>query len=124
MNYAPNNLRPVQINFELYVDSQDAAFKLELVELMITNIKDLRDGAKSAWIKGDADGYYSTLHKTKSTVTLLNDSEFNHAIEEVRTHINSNSIGSQEHVLSHMNELATSIITSLEHEAALLKAQI
>jgi hypothetical protein len=123
MNYAPNNLRPVQINFELYIDSDDVEFKLELIMLMISNIEELKEASRNAWNDLDLAGYNASTHKTKSTVTLLDDSEFNAAIEEVRNHLSSGSGLSESHVLSNMHELCDSIITSLENEATLLKAQ-
>jgi hypothetical protein len=123
MNYAPNNLRPVQINFDLYIDSDDAEFKVELIFLIIGAVRELKDASGQAWSNRDITSYGGSTHKTKSAVTLLDDSEFNHAIEEVRIHLASDSTESQTHVLNHLHELCDSIILSLEHEAALLKAQ-
>lgn len=123
MNYAPNNLRPVQINFELYIDSDDVEFKLELILLMISNIEELKDAAGHSWKNRDINCYNASTHKTRSTVMLLDDSEFNHAIEEVRIHLVSDTTESQSHVLNHFNKLCDSIKVSLDHEATLLKAQ-
>lgn len=124
MNYAPNNLRPVQINFALYIDSDDAEFKLELIFLMISAVQELKSASGHAWSDHDITSYNASTHKTKSAVTLLDDSEFNHAIEEVRIQLSSDSAESQTHVLNHLHELCDSIILSLEHQAALLKAQL
>jgi hypothetical protein len=123
MNYAPNNLRPVQINFELYIDSRDAKFKLELVQLMISNVEELKETSRHAWTNRDIAFYNSSTHKTKSTATLLDDPEFNNAIEEVRNQLSSNSEAPHDHVLNHLHAICDSIVTSLEHEAALLRAQ-
>lgn len=123
MNYPPNNLRPIQINFELYVDSDDAEFKLELVQLMISNIGELKEISQRAWDNHDLNVFNSCTHKTKSTVILLDDPEFNGIIEDVRRQLTVEQSSRHPEVMVTFHELCNSIITSLEHEAALLKPQ-
>lgn len=123
MNYPSNNLRPIQINFELYIDSDDAEFKLELVQLMISNIGELRDVSRRAWDNHDLAAFNSSTHKTKSTVILLDDPEFNGVIEDVRSQLMADQANRNANVMVSFHELCNSIITSLEYEAAALKQQ-
>ena len=124
MSYSQNNLRRVQINFDLYIDSDDAAFKLELVLLMISNLEELKEASRKAWANRDMAAYSTSTHKTKSTVTLLDDVELNQAIEDVRIKLAEGIDFSQSDSLTRLHELCDSIRSSLEFEAALLRAQI
>jgi predicted component of type VI protein secretion system len=124
MSYSQNNLRRVQINFDLYIDSDDAAFKLELVLLMISNLEELKEASRKAWANRDMAAYNTSTHKTKSTVTLLDDVELNQAIEDVRIKLAEGTDFSQSNSLTRLHELCDSIRSSLEYEAALLRAQV
>jgi hypothetical protein len=123
MNYPPNNFRPVQINFELYVDSDDTAFKLELILLMISNVEELKAASTKAWTNGDVAIFNASTHKTKSTITLLDDAEFNGAIELVGKHLCDASFTHHDDVINRLLGLCDGINASLTHEASLLKSE-
>ncbi len=113
----------MQINFELYIDSDDVEFKLELVVLMINNLEELKNTSARAWEHHDVNLYNACTHKTKSTAILLDDSEFNQAIEDVRVQLSGEANARNSTALAALHELCGSITSSLEHEAASLKLQ-
>ena len=123
MNYSPNNFRPVQINFELYIDSDDTEFKLELIALMVSNVEELKAACAKAWANSDVAIFNASTHKTKSTITLLDDEEFNQAIEQVGRHLSAKTDTENSVVINTLLELCDRIIASLGHKAALLKSE-
>lgn len=115
-----NQLRPVQINFDLYVGSEDNEFKKELIQLMIVNVKELKEAVQEAWKLQNIALYNKAVHKTKSTVGLLNDKEFSETIDHLKNHFSESSISSDPQHIHKLNSLCESIILSLEQESMLI----
>lgn len=76
--------RPVHINFELCCEPEDYVFKLQLVELMIESVTEFRDVACESVSSWQPEDYRKGLHKAKSTLSLLADTDFNSAVQEFR----------------------------------------
>lgn len=116
-------MRRVQINFDLYSGTEDVDFKLELIMLMIANVNELVQAASEASGHKDLQVFNKAVHKSKSTVSLLNDAEFSDSIHAFRNHLEEHN-ETPDVLLKSFHELCASIIQSLEQETALLKAQL
>jgi CheY-like chemotaxis protein len=75
-------LRSLHIDFEEHTDG-DAVFKRELISLMIIDIGDLQKSLASATRSNVPDIFLKGRHKSKTTVNMLNDKEFNLLLEEL-----------------------------------------
>ena len=124
MGYQTNqNMRQVQINFDLYSGTEDVDFKLELIMLMIANVNELVEAATEASEYKNLEVFNKAVHKSKSTVSLLNDAEFTESVCAFRNHLEEHK-ETPDVLLKSFHELCASIIQSLEQEARLLKAQL
>lgn len=118
------NLRPLNIKFDLYAESEDNEFKSELVVLMKGSIAELRDCAVQAFQLGDADLFSKACHKAKSTLVLLSDNDLNMAVDRLKLHLGQiqSKIQTQEScILESLNTICQEIEDSLAHEAHLLR---
>ncbi len=118
-------LRPLQIRFDAYGASDDNEFKYELIVLMTGSIRELRIAAQSAFVNGGPDALKRAIHKAKSTLTLINDSEFMGVVEQLSAAANnSNEMDiHQRETLGRFNSVCDSIVESLDRESAVLKEQ-
>lgn len=114
--------RPLNIKFELYSDS-DADFKLELVELMINNLRELQRSFYRAFYSSDPTIFQRICHKVKSTLTLLDDEEFMHTVERLK---NALTNGENTTMLAakalDFNLITESFCKTLHMEVSFLKA--
>ncbi len=82
--------RPLNINFDLHTEG-DPELKKELLSLLISNLEELQHGISSI---DTPDGYTmltTTFHKVKIAISILNDSEFNQVLEEIKLNCAANS---------------------------------
>jgi hypothetical protein len=126
MRYPPGNkLRPLNIKFDIYSDSEDNEFKSELVSLMIGSVQELRIAAINAYELRNADIFKKAAHKAKSTIVLLDDSEFSGIVEDYKTHLTEFENRSNNDLnpckIDKLNEVCDSIVESLEREAEQLR---
>jgi hypothetical protein len=121
MNASQNhNLRNVNIHFDAYGED-DPVFKADLIVLMIDNVRELLEAAGEAYHQKDSKLFSTAVHKTKSTINLLNDPDLFVSIESIREAFNNWS----DEILQKIEAFRIFVdvlIRSLEHEAALLKA--
>jgi hypothetical protein len=97
--------RPLHVDFDKYTDG-DADFKKELVVLMIDNISELMQCLKSA--EKDTQNFQKVVHKIKPTIEMLEDSELNATINNIKSDVDKNtSIGA-------LGKMCVEIIKSLE----------
>lgn len=75
--------KKVYFEIEKYAEG-DAEFKQELITLMIENIKELIDALHTSVEKNDADIFQKICHKVSPTLGILNDTEFNAQIEQLK----------------------------------------
>lgn len=114
-----SNLNPdrsLSAKLEAYVDD-DAAFKRELISLMINNLRELSEAIRqNEWII-----FEKVAHKTKSTLTILDDIEINKLMVGLRELLRA---GRADH--SALTDLffkrADHLIKCLEDEAFIQKA--
>lgn len=76
-------LRPLFVDFKLHADN-DPDFKLELVELMIDNLEELRTSFTQSRKESNPDVYERVSHKVKVSLSLLNDQEFIDVTEKIK----------------------------------------
>jgi len=74
-----NPERSLSAKLESYTDN-DPVFKKELISLMISNLRELQSAAQQA--KGVV--FEKAAHKTKSTITIIDDDEMNRLIHDLR----------------------------------------
>lgn len=118
-------LRPLQIRFDAYGAGDDNEFKYELIVLMTGSIRELKVAAQTAFGHGGSDALKRAIHKSKSTLTLINDPEFMGVVEQLAAAANNPSeMGiHQREALGRFNSVCDSIVERLDHESALLKEQ-
>jgi hypothetical protein len=123
---ASNKLRPLNIKFDIYSDSEDNEFKSELVFLMKGSVHELREAATNAFQSRSAEVFKKASHKAKSTLILLDDAEFYDVVEEIKQHLVDFEGGAVESLniskLGRLNALCDHIIQSLEREAEHLRS--
>lgn len=117
-----NKLRPLNINFDIYSDSEDNEFKGELLTLMKGSILELQMAANESVAIRNADIFRKAAHKAKSTLILLDDHEFFKAVEDLKELLNQSAENRfNEEVnprkIDTVNELCDRIVESLEKEA-------
>ena len=77
-------LRPLFVDFKLHADN-DPDFKLELIELMIANLEELKKSFEQSRQENKPDIYQRSCHKVKVSLTLLNDQEFTDITEKLKS---------------------------------------
>ena len=118
-------LRPLQIRFDAYGAGDDNEFKYELIVLMTGSIRELKAAARNAVDNGGADGLKRAIHKSKSTLTLINDAELLAVVDCLSAIVSSPTemdINRRE-ALGRFNSVCDSVVESLEHESTSLKDQ-
>ena len=118
-------LRPLQIRFDAYGAGDDNEFKYELIVLMTGSIKELKIAAQNAFGYGGPDGLKRAIHKSKSTLTLINDQELFEVVDNLWIALanpNEKEIHRRE-ALGRFNSISDSIVESLQRESAALKEQ-
>src|SRR5688572_3362312 len=114
-----HTVRNVNIHFDAYGED-DPVFKADLIMLMIGNVRELQDAARDAYHQKDSKLFSTAVHKTKSTINLLDEPDLLVNIESIKEAFNSWS----DEILQKIEAFrifGDILIRSLEHEAALLK---
>ena len=83
----PQEIHVLNIDFDQYTDG-DERFKSELILMIIENIEELRQSLKDAITFG-AQNFLDTCHKITTTVSMINDREFENALSVLRNHLKS-----------------------------------
>ena len=121
-----NQLRPINIKFDVYSDSEDNEFKSELVLLMRGSVLELQQAANTSFNLRSSDIFKRASHKAKSTLVLLDDHEFFAIVESFKDQLQEFENRKNEFMSSgkidKLNELCDSIAESLEREAAKLRS--
>jgi hypothetical protein len=121
-----NKLRPLNIKFDIYSDSEDNEFKSELVTLMKGSVRELQLSAAEAFNQRNSDIFKKAAHKAKSTLVLLDDSEFFVVVDDLKNHLIEFETRMNEQMnpckINKLNELCDSIVESLEKEAESLRS--
>ena len=76
--------RTLFIDFKLYADN-DEAFKQELIELMIENLRELQQAYGLSVDRNDPEIFLKACHKVKTTLSMLADSELDAVVEELKS---------------------------------------
>ena len=113
------HLRPISVNWENYADD-DLAFKQELVTLMIGSLRELQHTVRRISIGNEGD-FEKAVHKSKSVLVILGDSEFNGLIEELKLLTSKSSFQKNEKV-DRFFQISDALIRSLEGEADIQQA--
>ena len=78
-----NNRRPLKIDFDLHTDG-DPVFKAELIQLLVENITELREALAETIKRSDKQIYLKACHKVYTAISMLNDPEFTHVVDNLR----------------------------------------
>jgi len=116
--------RPLHIRFASYGADDDPEFKYELVVLMSGSLRELRQAAALSLASGGSDLFKRAAHKAKSTLTLIDDTEFNDAVETFTTSVAAIEKETRDRAFEQFNTISESIIESLDREADNLKQQL
>lgn len=106
---ASSSFRPLFVDFKLHADN-DPDFKLELIELMIANLSELKKAFENSQKENNIDIYQRACHKVKVSLTLLNDLEFTDTTEALK------NPGASQAKIDLFYKLCDEIIKSLTEE--------
>lgn len=106
--------RPLSIDFDMYTDG-DAAFKREIVLLMINNIVELQQALNVVNEQGNTTLFAKTCHKVASTLTMLEDVEFMDTINKIKDP--DISLEEKQHSIKSLHIMCDGIAISLEKES-------
>lgn len=118
-NSPSQNLRSVNIRFDAYGED-DPEFKADLILLMIDNIRELQVAAQACAQSKNGKAFSTAVHKTKSTIDLLDDPELFLNIDSIKEACNNWQDSTLKKIDS-FRIFADILIRSLDHEAARLK---
>lgn len=77
--------RPLFIDFDLYTDG-DEAFKLEFTQLMIDNLRELKQAVQESTARNNGPVFLGSYHKVAATVEMLNDPDLTQTLNVLRDH--------------------------------------
>ena len=83
VSHTSSSSRPLFVDFKLHADN-DPDFKLELIELMISNLLELKNAFKTSRTENNPELYDRVCHKVKVSLALLNDLEFTDTVEALK----------------------------------------
>jgi len=110
---SPSSFRPLFVDFKLHADN-DPDFKTELIDLMIENLKELKNGFQTSQQEGNPEIYQRVFHKVKVSLTLLNDQEFTDTAEALK------KPSPRQEKIELFNRICDDIIRSLQEEKNLV----
>ena len=113
-------VRPLHINFDIYQDSNDQEFRIELIGLMANSLKDMLASAAESLENGKVDLFKKAVHKSKSTLVLLNDYDLNLAVEKFAKQFASKEQDLQKD-FSRLRDICLAVVDSLDYEVQRLK---
>ena len=116
-------VRPLHINFDIYQDSDDLEFRVELIGLMAGSLKDMLASASKSFENGRSDVFRKAVHKSKSTLVLLNDNDLNLAVERFTKQFEINA-GALEKDFYRLRDVCGEVVDSLEYEAEMLRQRL
>ena len=116
--------RPLHIRFASYGADDDPEFKYELVILISGSLRELREAAALSLSSGGSDLFKRAAHKAKSTLTLIDDCEFNEAVETFTTSVAAVEKDTRDRAFEQFDSISQSIIESLDREADHLRQQL
>jgi len=108
--------RPLYIQFDNYTDG-NPDYKLELINLISANIKELQQAVHNAYHLKQFHAYQNVAHKVKSSILLLNDPELTTLYEEVKTIFKSMDSDPGIERVNRFIKLLAETLKSLEMEA-------
>jgi CheY-like chemotaxis protein len=116
--YLPVKLQtsPRKINLKIAgISDSDTDFQNELMVLMIQNLRELQLAAYKAYYAADKNILLASIHKIKSTITILNDKILLQAIDELKdVFITNTKHPDQQTKISALNIITENIIRSIE----------
>ncbi len=104
--------------FEQYAQGDDR-LKRELAGLFITNLEELKIALSNS-IEKSTEEYANALHKSKTTLAIINDHEFSKVASELKEKLN-NRQEIHEADLHGFNRMADELIKSLEEELQIVR---
>lgn len=95
--------------------SGNLEMKRQLATLFISNLIELKSSLKSSVSKNGTDSYSRSLHKTRTTLAILNDAEFTKAASEIKEKLDQHQELKKSELID-FNRMADELIRSLEEE--------
>lgn len=116
----PQGTKKLNIHFDTYTDG-DQNYKLELINLILANIRELQQAVHNAYHLKQFHSYQNTAHKVKSSILLLNDPELTRLFEEVKAIFKSIDSDPGIDKVNYFIKSLAEILRSLEKEAQPLR---
>lgn len=118
LGLTPDDKRTLNLKLDDY-GHDDTAFLHQLLTLMVKNLRELQDASFLAFESGELRTFHSILHKVKSTVILIGDSEYTYAVDDLKECFihreNGPELGEK---LEKFNYLTESIVAALKRRIA------
>lgn len=111
--------RPLNIDFDTHTDG-DPVFKVELIQLLMENIAELRSTLAEALRTNQSTNFLKVCHKVLTAVTMLNDAEFLQSFDEARSFAKDNtnlSEGMFIKLAARLDRICEEVFKSLERES-------
>lgn len=119
MSALQQGIRNINIRFDAYGED-DPEFKADLIMLMIENLRELQTASGASHDQNDIKVFNTALHKTKSTISLIDDADFLVQIESVKQALASTAECNLQNVAS-FRIFIDVLIRSLDHHARSLR---
>jgi CheY-like chemotaxis protein len=123
-NTAPaGNLRPLKIDFDLHTDG-DPVFKIELVQLLMENVSELRQSLDTALKQNDPQAFLKTCHKVYTAISMLNDADLTYIVDKIRSVMRGPIDPGDKTLLADvaiLNNIGEAVLKSLDAELNSLK---
>lgn len=79
-------LRPLNIDFDQHTEG-DIAFKRELITLLVKNVREFVQALADSISKNDHQIFAEACHKSKITLYMLDDDEYNSIVHTLQAHL-------------------------------------
>ncbi|GHN00768.1 diguanylate cyclase [Cytophagales bacterium WSM2-2] len=101
-------------NFEMYTQGNEE-MKRELAGLFVANLKELKSALHISLNEKNVDAYAHALHKSKTTLAIINDKELNKAVIEIQQRLKRQEMIREED-RKRFDQAADELVRNLEEE--------
>lgn len=111
--------RRLGVDFDLYTEG-DPDFKREFVSLLLKNLEELKTALTMALQAKDAGVYSKAVHKVRTSIFILGDSEFSSLIDELKKNIEERGFEGISGNIEDFNRLWLGMKEGLEEEMGIV----
>lgn len=110
-------------DLDLYTEG-NPEFKRELAYMILKNVKESRHSVSLLKTTGDAEQYYHTLHKIRTSVRLLGDQDFEHTLEELAQRLQAEPNKNHDALYLRFEKQSAMLLRGLQEEIDALESSL